>query len=140
MRASMAIPGAFAPVVIDQWILSDGGLVRNIPIDVARNLCADHVIVVNLVEPSIDPKRLRSATQLLSRTMDVMIEANETLQLQTISPGDVRIDVAMGDITTADFERVPDTIPLGEAATRAKAAELARFAVPEAQYAAWRQA
>jgi NTE family protein len=139
MRASMAIPGAFAPVVMDKLILNDGGLVRNIPIDVARELCADRVIVVNLVEPDVDPKRLRTATQLLSRTMDVMIEANETLQLQTIRPGDVRIDVAMGDITTADFERVPDTIPLGEAAARAKSAELAAYAVPEAQYAAWRQ-
>src|SRR6185436_2776917 len=111
MRASMAIPGAFAPVTMDNYILNDGGLVRNIPIDVARDLCADHVIVVNLVEPNIDPKRLRTATQLLSRTMDVMIEANETLQLQTIREGDIRIDVKMGDITTADFERVPDTIP-----------------------------
>src|SRR6187401_451823 len=86
MRASMAIPGAFAPVIIDPYILNDGGLVRNIPIDVARELCADRVIVVNLVEPDVDPKRLRTATQLLSRTMDVMIEANETLQLQTIRP------------------------------------------------------
>jgi NTE family protein len=139
MRASMAIPGAFAPVTMDKYILNDGGLVRNIPIDVARDLCADHVIVVNLVEPNIDPKRLRTATQLLSRTMDVMIEANETLQLQTIRPGDVRIDVEMGDITTADFERVPDTIPLGEAAARAKASELSAFAVPEEQYLAWRK-
>jgi NTE family protein len=139
MRASMAIPGAFAPVLMDPWILNDGGLVRNIPIDVARELCADHVIVVNLVEPSIDPKRLRTATQLLSRTMDVMIEANETLQLQTIRDTDIRIDVHMGDITTADFERVPDTIPLGEAATREHAAELAKWAVPEQQYAEWRK-
>ena len=138
MRASMAIPGAFAPVIMDDLILSDGGLVRNIPIDVARKLCADVVIVVNLVEPSIDPKRLRSATQLLSRTMDVMIEANETLQLQTVRPEDVRIDVVMGSITTADFERVPETIPLGEAATRAMSAALQRYAVPEAQYTAWR--
>ena len=122
MRASMAIPGAFAPVLMEDKILNDGGLVRNIPIDVARDLCADHVIVVNLVEPSIDPKRLRTATQLLSRTMDVMIEANETLQLQTIREGDIRIDVHMGDITTADFERVPDTVPLGELATREHAA------------------
>jgi NTE family protein len=138
MRASMAIPGAFAPVLMDPWILNDGGLVRNIPIDVARNLCADRVIVVNLVELPIDPKRLRTATQLLSRTMDVMIEANETLQLQTIRAGDIRIDVHMGDITTADFERVPDTIPLGEAAAREHAAELAAYAVPEEQYMAWR--
>jgi NTE family protein len=139
MRASMSIPGAFAPVILDDMILADGGLVRNIPIDVARNLCADVVIVVNLVEPSVDPGRLRSATQLLSRTMDVMIEANETLQLQTIRPGDVRIDVVMGTITTADFERVPETIPLGEAAARSMSAALQRYAVPERQYAAWRE-
>jgi NTE family protein len=139
MRASMAIPGAFTPVLMENKILSDGGLVRNIPIDVARELCADMVIVVNLVEPAVDPERLQSATQLLSRTMDVMIEANETLQLQTIGPDDVRIDVEMGTITTADFERVPETIPLGEAAARAQAQRLARFALPPEQYATWRR-
>jgi NTE family protein len=138
MRASMAIPGAFAPVVTGDKILADGGLVRNIPIDVARDLCADVVIVVNLVEPAADPKRLRSAPQLLSRTMDVMIEANETLQLQTLRSTDVLINVEMGSITTADFERTPETIPLGEAATLAMSGALARFAVPEAQYLAWR--
>ena len=138
MRASMAIPGAFAPVLMDDKILSDGGLVRNIPVDVARELCADVVIVVNLVEPAADPNRLRSATQLLSRTMDVMIEANETLQLRTLRATDVLINVEMGSITTADFERVPETIPLGEAATRAMSGALERFAVPEAQYLAWR--
>ena len=60
MRASMAIPGAFAPVATDQYILSDGGLVRNIPVDVARDLCADVVIVVNLVEPTVKRERLQT--------------------------------------------------------------------------------
>ncbi len=138
MRASMAIPGAFAPVVMDPYILSDGGLVRNIPVDVARDLCADVVIVVNLVEPPADPAKLRTASQLLSRMSDVMIEANEQLQLQSLTDRDVRIDVTMGDIGTADFERVPDTIPLGEQATRAQAQSLARYALPPDQYAAWR--
>ena len=140
MRASMAIPGAFAPVLMEDKILSDGGLVRNIPIDVARDLCADVVIVVNLVEPAADPLKLQSATQLLSRTMDVMIYANESLQLQTLGPADVLIDVEMGSIGTADFERIPETIPLGEAATRAMSGALARYAVPEARYRAWRTA
>jgi NTE family protein len=138
MRASMAIPGAFAPVIMDQYILSDGGLVRNIPVDVARDLCADVVIVVNLVEPSADPAKLQTATQLMGRMSDVMIQANEELQLKTLTDKDVRIDVIMGDIGTADFERVPDTIPLGEKAAREQAAALAKFAVPAAQYAAWR--
>jgi NTE family protein len=138
MRASMAIPGAFAPVVMDKMILSDGGLVRNIPIDIARGLCADQVIVVNLVEPEADPLKLQSATQLLARSMDVMIIANEELQLASMRPGDVRIDVIMGDIGTADFERVPDTVPLGVAAARKMAGALSKFSVPEAQYVAWR--
>jgi NTE family protein len=139
MRASMAIPGAFAPVPMGDKILSDGGLVRNIPIDIARDLCADAVIVVNLVEPPADPNKLQSATQLLGRTMDVMIAANETLQLQTLRASDVQIDVETGSITTSDFERVPETIPLGESAARAMSGVLARYAVPESQYVAWRK-
>ena len=138
MRASMAIPGAFAPVVTDKYILADGGMVRNIPVDVARELCADVVIVVNLVEPEVARDQLQTATQLLSRSNGVMIEANERLQLATLTGRDVLINVAMGDIGTASFERVPDTVPLGEAAARASAQDLARFAVSTEQYVAWR--
>jgi NTE family protein len=138
MRASMAIPGAFAPVMTEEYILSDGGMVRNIPVDVARDLCADVVIVVNLVEEEVKREKLQTATQLLGRSTDVMIVANENLQLESLTPRDVRIDVIMGDITTADFERVPETVPLGETAARKMAAQLAPLAVPEAQYHAWR--
>ena len=138
MRASMAIPGAFAPVMTDQYILSDGGMVRNIPVDVARDLCADVVIVVNLVEEEVKREKLQTATQLLSRSSDVMIVANENLQLESLTDRDIRIDVIMGDITTTDFERVPETVPLGENAAREMAAKLAPLAVPEAQYNAWR--
>jgi NTE family protein len=138
MRASMAIPGAFAPVVTDQYILADGGMVRNIPVDVARELCADRVIVVNLVEPNVPREKLQTAMQLLSRSNGVMIEANEKLQLATLGPDDVLINVQMGDIGTADFERVPETVPLGEAAAREAIPLLASLAVPKAQYDAWR--
>ena len=138
MRASMAIPGAFAPVMTDKYILSDGGMVRNIPVDVARDLCADVVIVVNLVEEEVKREKLQTATQLLGRSSDVMIVANENLQLETLTDHDVRIDVIMGDITTADFERVPETVPLGEVAARKMAAQLAPLAVPPDQYTAWR--
>ena len=54
-----------------------------------------------------------------------MIEANEALSLQSIRPEDVRIDVEMGDIGTADFERVGEAIPLGEIAARKLATALA---------------
>lgn len=138
MRASMAIPGAFAPVVTGPYILSDGFVVRNIPVDVARQTCADVVIVVKLVAPVAQPDKLRTAPQLLSRTMDVMVDANENAQLSTLTDRDVRIDVPMDDIGTADFERIPETIPLGEAAARAVADRLAAYAVSPQEYSAWR--
>ena len=46
----------------DKYILSDGGMVRNIPVDVARDLCADVVIVVNLVEQELKREKLQTAT------------------------------------------------------------------------------
>lgn len=139
MRASMAIPGAFSPVVLDPWILSDGGMVRNIPIDVARATCADVVIVVNLVEPAPTREKLVQAQQLLSRSMDVMFEVNEKAQLATLTDRDILINVPMGDIGTADFDRLPETIPLGEKAAREVTDRLRALSVPQAQYAAWRR-
>ena len=52
MRASMAVPGAFSPVVVNGRVLSDGGMMRNLPVDVARDLCADVVIAVWLRTPT----------------------------------------------------------------------------------------
>lgn len=138
MRASMALPGVFAPVQLEHQILADGGLVRNLPVDVARALCADVVIVVNLVSPAINPEELKAPRQLLGRTLELMIEANEQLQLQSLSSRDVRIDVPLGEIGTGDFERTAETIGLGIAAARRAAPQLAQFTVSPTQYLAWR--
>ena len=138
MRASMAIPGAFAPVVTDQYILADGFVVRNLPIDVARNLCAEVVIVVNLAKRTATPQQLVGPRSLISRSNDIMSEANERVQLQTLTDKDIRIDVDLGDFSAADFERTAETIPLGEKAARAMATRLATLSVSPAEYTAWR--
>jgi NTE family protein len=139
MRASMAVPGAFAPVLTDKYVLSDGFVVRNLPIDVARNTCADVVIAVNLVKAPVTREQLSGIASLVARSNDVMSEANERLQLQTLTDRDVRIDVMLGDIGAADFERTAEIIPLGEKAARAAAGRLAALSVSEADYIAWRK-
>jgi NTE family protein len=140
MRASMAVPGAFSPVIIGDQVLSDGGMVRNLPVDIARELCADVVIAVWLSSPLPKADDLNSALALVGRSMEVMINANESAQIATLTPDDVGIDVPMGDIGTGDFQRVPDAIELGRAAAEAMAAELGRYAVSEVEYLAWREA
>jgi NTE family protein len=139
MRASMAIPGGFSPVVTDEYVLSDGFVVRNLPIDVARETCADVVIAVNLVKEKATKEQLQGPAKLISRSNDVMSEANERIQLATLTARDVRIDVHLGDIGAGDFERTPETIALGEKAAREQAARLSALSVPEAEYLAWRQ-
>lgn len=140
MRASMAVPGAFAPVTIDGRILGDGGLTRNVPVDIARQTCADVVIAVAVPNPAPTAEQLRSPLSLLSRTLDVLINANERQQLETLGPDDVKIVIDMGDIGSASFDRVSDAIPIGRAAALAQRAALARYSLPDEEFAAWRAA
>jgi NTE family protein len=137
MRASMALPGVFSPVTVDGKVLSDGGMMRNLPVDIGRELCADVVIAVWMSSPAAEAAGLSSAISLLGRSIDVMINANERLQIESLTPRDVAIDVAMGDIGTSDFTRIPEAVELGRRAADAMREQLARYSVPEAEYAAW---
>jgi NTE family protein len=137
MRASMALPGVFAPVTIDGKVLSDGGLMDNLPVDVARKLCADVVIAVWMSTPPLEASDLTSALTLLTRSMDVMISANQNAQIASLGPNDIGIEVPMGDIGTADFQRTPEAVELGRKAAEARREDLRRLAVPEDQYRAW---
>lgn len=68
MRASMAIPGVFAPVAIDDYLLVDGGLVNNFPADVLREMGADIIIGVEITsEKKITQEDIKSLPQLLGR-------------------------------------------------------------------------
>jgi NTE family protein len=138
MRASMAVPGIFAPVTIEGRTLGDGGLTRNLPVDIARQTCADVVIAVAVPTPAPPPEALQSPLKMISRTLDVLIGANEREQLATLRPGDVSIIVPMGDIDTGSFERVADAIPLGRSAAEQQRDELRRYSMPVADYQAWR--
>lgn len=139
MRASMAVPGAFSPVVLGDRVLADGGMMRNLPVDVARELCADVVIAVSLASPPPPHDVLLSAVGLVGRSIDVMIDANERAQLATLTERDVAIVVPMGNIGAGDFQRVPEAIPLGAEAARARTESLQRYALSEAAYRDWRQ-
>jgi len=139
MRASMALPGVFAPVSLEGKVLSDGGIMRNLPVDFGRELCGDVVIAVWMSSPPADANGLTSALSLVGRSIDVMIGANERLQLESLTPRDVGIDVPMGDIGTSDFTRIPEAVELGRRAAEGMRDQLQRYSVSEPEYLAWRQ-
>ena len=51
MRASMSIPGAFAPVDMLGRRLVDGGTANNLPVDVAQAMGVDVVIAIDISTP-----------------------------------------------------------------------------------------
>jgi hypothetical protein len=52
LRASMAVPAAFAPVVREGRVLVDGGVNEYLPIGVAREVGATHVVAVDVLRPT----------------------------------------------------------------------------------------
>ena len=138
MRASMAVPGVFSPVIMGDKVLADGGQMRNLPVDIGRQMCGDVIIAVSLATPQPTAADLGSTLAMAARAVDVMIDANSKAQLATLTDQDVSIVVQMGDIGSGSFERVPDAIPLGQAAALAASAELARYSVSPEEYRLWR--
>ena len=57
LRASMAIPGIFKPVPQDDYLLVDGGMLNNLPVDICRQMGADIVIAVDLNQGDPQPRK-----------------------------------------------------------------------------------
>lgn len=70
MRASMAIPGVFSPVMIGDMVLVDGGLVNNFPADVLRDMGADIIIGVEVTSTkTVTADDLKSLPQVFARLL-----------------------------------------------------------------------
>ncbi|MBS0375391.1 MAG: patatin-like phospholipase family protein [Proteobacteria bacterium] len=137
IRASMSVPGAFAPVEIDGRLLVDGGLVRNVGIDVARRLGAERVIVVNVGTPLLRRAELGSLLSAAEQTLTILTEQNVANSIATLGPDDVLIRPELGNFSSTDFAHGTSQIPAAEAATRAAAPRLAALAVAPDEYQHW---
>jgi NTE family protein len=139
MRASMSVPGAIAPAEINGRMYVDGGLTRNLPVDVARNMGADVIIAVNLGTPLMRRDQIQSLLGVTGQMINILTEQNVQASLASLKPNDVLILPELGDYSSADFDHMPDTVPIGEAAARKVADKLSRYSLPPDQYAELRR-
>lgn len=73
VRASMAVPSAFAPVWIDGRVLVDGGIANNLPVSVADSLAGLPVVAVDVL--ALDTVVVeRSALNLGVRAIRLLIQ------------------------------------------------------------------
>jgi NTE family protein len=126
MRSSMSIPAVFTPYYLDGRYLVDGGVVDNLPVDVARSMGADVVIAVDLEGGyAFDPAKLRrTPIESVTRSLDQMIQANTRTQLAS---ADFVITVDLEGYWVTDFEKEAEILKRGEDSARARMGELRAF-------------
>jgi NTE family protein len=137
MRASMSVPAIFAPVEIDGRLLADGGLVRNLPVDVARVMGADVIIAVDVGTPLAGKQELADLVGLSVQVINVLTQQNVDQSLEQLRADDVLIKPPLGELGATDFERAREAVGIGRDAARAALAPLATLAVPEDQWQAF---
>lgn len=140
LRSSMSVPGVFPPTEVAQRVLGDGGLVNNVPVDVARAMGADIVIVVNIGTPLAARQTLGSAVGLTTQMINILTEQNVQRSLAMLTPRDLLITPQLGALSSGEFDQAPSFVALGEAAARGRSDRLAGLALAAGDYARWQQA
>ena len=83
MRSTMSIPSLFNPVEYGDSLLIDGGLLNNLPIDVAKDMGSDVIIAVNCGRPKKTKDELGNLLAILEQSITIpeYIKEEENIKL-----------------------------------------------------------
>jgi len=137
IRASMSVPGVFAPVKIDGRLLVDGGVLDNVPVDEARKLGAERLIVSRVGSPLRTEEGLTSPLAITEQMSSILMQRAVEAQLATLGAQDLLLAPDLGDIASEQFNRAPEAVAPGERAADAVVPQLQRYAVDADAYAAF---
>lgn len=121
LRASVTVPLLYSPLDKDSMKLVDGGLMSNIPVDVARSLGCDIVVVANSTAGLRRQDQLGAPWEVADQIMTIMMQTNNEIQL---GKADVVISPVVGERTVADFSGVDSLIAAGEMAAESMIGKL----------------
>lgn len=131
LRSTMAIPAFFVPVRDGKRVLVDGGLLDNLPVDVARRMGADIVIAVHLKTPPLDPNKPLTSVGVLERSALVSIEVNE---LASMEKADIILTAETARFGVNDYKLYEQIEAEGYKAAQSKSALLSRLQVGESEW------
>jgi NTE family protein len=140
MRASMAVPGAFTPEVIDGRMLVDGGLRQNLPVQTVRAMGADVVIAVDLGTTNVTDAQLSNPLAVAQQMVNILLDLNVYASREALKPDDVVIKPQVEKFSSGDFSRSAELIPIGVKAARDAQDRLLVLSLPPKEYAAFRDA
>ncbi len=117
VRASMSIPALLTPVEVDGRLLVDGGISNNIPVDIARQMGVDRVIVVDIGSPLASTESLQTVFNILNQSVALLTRRNSDEQLATLLPQDILVQPELTGFGVTDFAYAQDMMDAGYRAT-----------------------
>jgi NTE family protein len=135
MHASLSAPGVFAPVLREGRLLVDGGVANNVPIDVARAMGVDRLIVVDVGLQLWPRDRLGSITDVTEQMLTILVRSQMDQQTATLSAADVLLRPDLQDTSSYSFTDLARSVRVGAAAAAAARDQLAGFAMSPEDYA-----
>jgi len=117
LRASVAIPGIFQPVIMDEKVLVDGAVLDRVPISVVKEKGADIVIAVDVKFGGCDHKKNK-----VTSIIDVIILSLDIIDRETVNKNilgaDVLIQPDLSDLNPNNFDQAHQGIVRGKTAAR----------------------
>ncbi len=114
IKASSTIPLRYSPVRYDSLLLVDGGVLDNIPVNVAKKeFSPDIIITVNSISGLLPEQELDSPWNIAEQIVGIMLKQQEERSL-SMSP--ITITPDLGDARNTDPTQIPLTIVKGEIA------------------------
>ncbi len=132
MRATMSIPGVFAPLRRGNQIFVDGGMVDNLPTDVVKKMGADVVIAVHLQIAPVAAKEIQSAFGILGRSVELVIAETE---LRGMAGADIIVKTNVEKFSTMDYEKTDELVKAGYDAAEEKAQVLKVYELDDQAWA-----
>lgn len=141
IRASMSVPAALAPIEVNGDLLVDGGIVMNLPIEVAKSMGADRVIAVDITSELYGRDQLNSVVDITAQLSNLLTRNGVQAQIELLSEDDLLLTPQLPDeYGSVSFARMAETIEFGYQVVMEHREELERFALSDDAYAAYRAA
>jgi NTE family protein len=134
LRSTMSLPGVFTPVRANDTVYVDGGLLNNLPVDVARQMGSDITIAIHLATKPLGANTPLSSVGVLGESLSVVVAANE---LRSMELADILVSVPLQKFASTDYKKGEEIIKLGYDAAQGKASVLSRLSVDEATWQAY---
>ena len=131
LRSTMSLPGIFSPVREGDHLFADGGLVDNLPTDVAREMGADVVLAVHLQTRPLNVNKPLSAFGVLGQSISTVVAITE---LRGMEKADLVVAVPLDKFSSLDYNKAADIIKAGYDAAQSKATILSTLSVDDAAW------